>query len=235
MAFLIYVHYTYWFKIKLLHNCNFFDSFTTVGNGIKYNEPVQQCVNHDLTSIVAPVGTKRLRRLIEQSGFDRDEGQFILQGFEQGFDIGYNGPISRHSRSKNIPFSVGNKVIMWNKLMKEVKAQRVAGPFDQIPFANFIQSPIGLVPIGSNETRLIFHLSYNFSDQEKSLNFHTPHELCTVRYNDLDHAVAMCLDLLRDVQVYEDAIHHPAYSQNLFLSKLDLKSAFRILPLNRRS
>ena len=37
-------------------------------------------------------------------------------------------------------------MILWNKVMKEVEAKRFAGPFEKIPFDNFIQSPIGLVP-----------------------------------------------------------------------------------------
>ena len=64
-----------------------------------------------------------------------------------------------------------------------------------IPFDNFIQSPIGLVPKSGGKTRLIFHLSYNFSDEQegKSLNYHTPRDKCTVNYNDLDTAVDYCL------------------------------------------
>ena len=67
--------------------------------------------------------------------------------------------------------------------MKEVQLKHVVGPFDQIPFTDFIQSPIGLVPkAGSEQTRLIFHLSYNFKcDGLKSLNFHTPRDRCTVK------------------------------------------------------
>ena len=50
------------------------------------------------------------------------------------------------------------------------------GLFETIPFENFIQSPIGLVPkAGSDQTRLIFHLSYDFkSEGFKSVNAHTP-------------------------------------------------------------
>ena len=81
--------------------------------------------------------------------------------------------------------------------MKEVKLGHYAGPFfGQPPFENFMQSPIGLVPKAGGQTRLIFHLSYNFSESDKSFNFHTPDHLCSVKYNDLDHAVANCLKLL---------------------------------------
>ena len=52
--------------------------------------------------------------------------------------------------------------------MKEVEAKRVAGLYDKIPFENYIQSPVGLVPKAGGKTRMIFHLSYNFSEEEKS-------------------------------------------------------------------
>ena len=42
----------------------------------------------------------------------------------------------------NLKLTVGNETILWNKVMKEVKAKRYAGPFTE----DFIQSPIGLVP-----------------------------------------------------------------------------------------
>ena len=71
---------------------------------------------------------------------------------------------------------MGNRVDMWNKLMKEVKLKRVAGPVDTVPFDNYIQSPIGLVPkAGSDQTRLIFHLSYYCKrDGLRSVNAFTP-------------------------------------------------------------
>ena len=37
--------------------------------------------------------------------------------------------------------------------MKEVKLGRVAGPFLKVPFDNYIQSPIGLVPKAGGGTR----------------------------------------------------------------------------------
>ena len=133
-----------------------------------------------------------LVQLLQEAGYDNEKILFLKDGFENGFDIGYCGPENRQSESNNIPLKVGNRTNLWNKLMKEVKHKRVAGPFKQIPFDNYIQSPIGLIPkAGSNDqTRLIFHLSYDFNKQtERSLNFYTPKELSSVKYNDLDYAV----------------------------------------------
>ena len=101
--------------------------------------------------------------------------------------------------SRNMPFQVGSLTELWNKVMKEVSQTRYAGPFKAPPCTYFIQSPLGLVPKKGNKTRLIFHLLYDFGKElhEWSVNFHTPDDLCTVKYNDLDNAIQQCLRLLQ--------------------------------------
>ena len=115
--------------------------------------------------------------------------------------------------------------------MKEVKLKRVAGPFDEIPFQNYMQSPIGLVPkAGGDQTRLIFHLSYDFSDGHKSLNANTPKEKCTIKYCDIDHAVRSMLKLKQEEEMKcnRASDYRPVI---IFTGKSDIKSAFCILPL----
>ena len=142
--------------------------------------------NGDLVNIVTPVNILKLQQMLIESNYDAEETTFLVNGFTHGFDIGYEGPVQRRSTSDNIPLTVGNKTILWNKLIKEVKHGRVAGPFEEIPFENFIQSPIGLVPKAGGdrgETILIFYLSYSFKNNNlKSLNFYTLRERCTVNY-----------------------------------------------------
>ena len=77
--------------------------------------------------------------------------------------------------------------------MREVGEGHFAGPFQQTPFDNFVQSPIGLVPKDGNKTCLIFHLSYDFQSGNSFINSWTPEELCSIHYNDLDDAVANAL------------------------------------------
>ena len=82
--------------------------------------------------------------------------------------------------------------------MKEVKALRSAGPFNRIPFdEGYVQSPVGLFPKAGNQTRLIFHLSYDFKKSFKSINHYIPADQCSVKYNDLDHAIRGCLRLMK--------------------------------------
>ena len=141
--------------------------------------------NFDYDSIDTPVKAEIFRKLLKQSGYDANKTEYLLDGFKNGFDISYRGPQNRKDISANIPIreGVGLKLDMWNKVMKEVKLNRYAGPFQTISFENYMQSPIGLVPKAGNQIRLIFHLSYNFGEEEhqKSLNYFTPKELCSVK------------------------------------------------------
>ena len=79
---------------------------------------------------------------------------------------------------------------------------------------------------------MIFHLSYDFNNNPsgnlsgKSVNACTPREICTVRYNDLDVVVGMCLELCKQFESSDDQVF-PV----IFLGKMDLSSAFRVLPL----
>ena len=79
--------------------------------------------------------------------------------------------------------------------MKEVKERRYAGPFETIPFDNYIQSPIGLVPKDNGtKTRLIFHLSFpRDPGKGSSVNGSTPKEFTSVSYPDFDDAVKLCI------------------------------------------
>ena len=180
-----------------------------------------QYANYKLHSIETPVDVDRYEDLLKRSRYDREETEFLIHGFRHGFDIGYRGPEQRWDTAPNIPFSVGNKYILWNKIMKEVKLGRVAGPYRRIPYSRgYMQSPIGLVPKDGNKTRMIFHLSYDYPNGNRSLNYWTPKDWCSVQYNDIDHAVQNCLYLL----------NRTGKHRIIYYSRSDLSSAFRALP-----
>ena len=170
--------------------------------------------NFDLKSIVTPVDADKLEHLLIQSGYDVDKTQFLVQGFRHGFSIGYNRDKPVQQTAPNLPFRVGNKTMLWNKVMKEVKAKRYAGLFKEIPFeGDYIQNPIGLVPKDSGrDCRLIFHLSYPRNGRD-SVNTNTPPQDCSVSYANFDSAIKLCL----------------AEGVSCRLGKSDMKSAFRNL------
>ena len=102
--------------------------------------------NLDLESIVTLVKVMKFVELLNEANYPREKTNFLQEGLVKGFDIGYVGPVERQSVSDNIPIRIGSKLDMWNKVMKEVKMGRYAGPYKKIPFKNYIQSPIGLIP-----------------------------------------------------------------------------------------
>ena len=175
--------------------------------------------NFNLEDVVTPVNFEKLNELLERSNYDEHKRDFLVRGFKEGFHLNYEGPVHRRDISHNIPFTVGDKKEMWKKIMKEVSLGHFAGPFDSIPFEHYIQSPIGLVPKAGGQTRLIFHLSYEFPDNP-SVNACTPAEKCTVKYRDLDYTVKKILELIKLVSDRKIVI---------WFGKSDLKLAFRIL------
>ena len=175
-----------------------------------------------MDDVVTPIDPEKFRQLLIDSGYDSHKTEELFHGFQKGFDIGYRGPTLRKNFARNIPFTVGNRTEMWNKIMKEVQLGRYAGPFDKIPFENFVQSPIGLVPKKGGKTRLIFHLPYDFGEDEKSINACMPEEACHVKYNNLDYSVKACLQLMGNSSTENPTI---------YFCKSDIMSAFRIVPI----
>ena len=155
-------------------------------------------------------------KLLTDSGFDKIKSRKLITGFRQGFEIGYHGDRHTTLMSNNLPFSIGSKVDLWNKVMKEVKLNRYAGPFKNPPFDNFIQSPIGLVPKDAGkDMRLIFHLSHPRIPHDQkplSVNGNTIEKECSVSYPDFSDAIRLCM-----------------LFKHGFAAKSDFKSAFRNL------
>ena len=176
-------------------------------------DDVIQASNYDLTNIFTPIKGENFANLLRMSNYNPQKIEFIEQGFSRGFNLEYQGPREVKYEAPNLPFVVGDRIELWNKVMQEVQMGRYAGPYKDPPFEHYIQSPIGLVPKdGGQKTRLIFHLSYPRSTQ-RSVNINTPRDLCTVKYKDFDYAIQLC-------------IRHGAYCN---LAKSDLISAFRHL------
>lgn len=90
-----------------------------------------------------PVRASRLRSYL--SNYDEQEREFLCQGFESGFCIPFHGPrISRLCR--NHVSATSNPSIVTQKILEEINAGRVHGPFMTPPCEPFICSPLALVP-----------------------------------------------------------------------------------------
>ena len=78
--------------------------------------------------------------------------------------------------------------------------------------ANLRISPVGLVPKKDGSWRLIHHLSY---PENASVNDFIDEKYCSVRYSSFDIALEML----------------PMLGQGAIAARLDIKSAFRLLPI----
>ena len=172
--------------------------------------------NLNLDDIVTPVKPQVLRQLLKEANYDEKKTEYLCQGFSEGFDICYEGPQYVQRTAPNLKLRVGSHLELWNKVMVEVRDKRFAGPFEQIPFDYFIQSPIGLVPKDKGKkTRLIFHLLYARTGD--SVNSGISKEKCSVKYPDFTDVVKLCLDAGR----------------GCFVAKSDMSMAFRNVPLRK--
>ena len=137
----------------------------------------------------------------------------LLDGFTFGFRIPYGG-VREHRLSRNHGSAKNNNLLVESMLMKEVELGRVAGPFFILPLRNLMISPVGLVPKSTpGEWRLIFDLSF---PNGSSVNEGIPKEYSSVSYTSFDAVVDMVLK----------------EGRGCHLIKIDVKSAFRLLPIS---
>ena len=166
---------------------------------------------------MTPVDAVILDNLLKEFNYNDMKREFLVKGFKEGFDLGYDGPLVNCIReAPNLKLRVGSKSEMWGKIMNEVKLGRYAGPFKTPPFEHYVQSPIGQVPKDKGKkTRLIFHLSY--PKDGDSVNSGIPKDLCRVVYPTIDKAVKICL---------QEGV-------GCSIGKSDMSSAFRHVPLKK--
>ena len=160
---------------------------------------------------VTPVKADRFEALL--AGYTPALKTLLVNGFRYGFRISYIGELSPFE-SPNLQSALQNPDVVSGKLMKEIEAGRVVGPFKAPPYPTFRTSPIGLVPKKTpNEFRLIHHLSY---PKGSSVNDSIPDECSSVHYATISDAISILKN----------------FGAGCFLAKTDIKSAFRIIPVH---
>ena len=172
---------------------------------------------HDLPSnfylglAPSPINVNNLKAYLKS--YNQNEAKILLDGFIHGFSLHYQGPRAKRL-SRNLKSAIDNPTLVQSKLNKEICEGRMAGPFTSPPFLNLIVSPVGLVPKKAlGEFRLIHHLSY---PEGESINDGISKEFSTVQYTSFDAEVNMIQSLGRNCKIF----------------KMDIKNAFRLLPIN---
>ena len=147
---------------------------------------------------------------------DQQFAHYILQGVSQGFRIGFHAP-SLHLRSstRNHPSSLVNQQVVSAYIEEEVAMGRMVGPIPPQLHPSLHTSPIGLVPKGrdSGQFRMIVDLS---APDGHSTNDGISTDLCSLQYASIDNALHYIVSLGRHTQ----------------LAKVDLKNAYRMLPIH---
>jgi hypothetical protein len=163
------------------------------------------------TPLPSPVSGKTLCAYL--SGYDPTKLSYLKRGFSEGFRLNFEGKVASYT-CRNLASVNSNKAVVRDKIEKEIRTGRVAGPFDSPPFPNFRSSPIGVVPKKTpGEFRMIQDLS---SPHGNSVNDGIPAEAKTVHYASIQDAITKI-----------KALKNP-----VFLAKTDIKSAFRIVPVH---
>ena len=176
--------------------------------------------NYNLQEIVTPVNANKFEQLLLETEYCPRKTRFLINGFKNGFSLCFEGNREVTRYAPNLKIRVGSKEEIWNKVMKEVAAKRYAGPYTEVPFKHFMQSPIGLVPKDKGtKTRLIFHLSYPRNGH--SVNSGISRNLCTVKYPEFTDAVQLC----KEIRVG---------SMPIYIGKSDMSMAFRHVPMQVR-
>jgi hypothetical protein len=147
----------------------------------------------------------------------------LVHDLQHGVRVGYQGPRDKFRPAPNLPIEESYYAFVDEEIRKEVELGRRVGPFDSPPFPNLIVSPIGVVTKKlSSKLRMIHHLSWPrwLSSDSGSVNQHIRDEDCETVLQSFDDAIAMLASL-------------PAVkSHHIRLSKVDVKSAYRLVPVH---
>ena len=138
----------------------------------------------------------------------------LVRGFKFGFDLGFRGKVLSKSKISNLKITKELPHLVQKALDKEIKENRLLGPFTSPPFKEFQINPIGLVPKSTpGSYRMIVDLS---SPQGNSINDSIDDIFAKVNYARLEDALSLVLKC----------------GPTPYMAKTDIEKAFRLLPLN---
>ena len=169
-----------------------------------------------LYSVQPVVKVPFFQDFLRDGGYDRSAISYLVDGLNHGFDLGYIGDYVDMSLP-NLISARRRPQILSELIDTEISEGRFLGPFSSPPF-NFQRiNPLGLVPKKApNSFRLIVDLSQPLGN---SVNSHIPRDASSVSYPSIQQAIDIILSLTEQ-----------GFSPVLF--KMDIKSAFRLLPLS---
>ena len=80
-------------------------------------EPVLIYENFYLDKIYTPVNVAALDKLLRESQYDQEQTRYLVNGFKNGFSLGYEGREDVRITSENLKFTIGNETILCKKVI----------------------------------------------------------------------------------------------------------------------
>jgi hypothetical protein len=181
-----------------------------------------------LPSDRTPVNYLALQSLLQETLYDPTKTNYLIDGFRDGFRLRMDRSVEQacHDRlSSKSKFKFNHKSatdkpqIVVDKIVKEVQAKRMIGPFPKPIFRHYIISPLGLVKKKQQgKFRVIHDLSSPFKGV--SVNSTIPKEAGAVSYHTVDTAVRLIRNLGPGCVLIKTDIEH-AY-KNIPIHPLDI-------------
>lgn len=138
----------------------------------------------------------------------------MINGFTHGFRL-----VCTSAPSSCVPqnhkSTLDHPDIIEDYIQTRLNKGRIAGPFSNKPFEQFVVSPLGLVNCkgSTGKFRVIHDLSF---PKNQSVNSNIPREHSAVQYDSIDQVVAL-------VQ---------KFGRECLMAKTDIEDAFRIIPIH---
>ena len=144
----------------------------------------------------------------------QDLVKFFLDSISNGFRIGFSGT-NLQSAKKNLKSATDHPEVVDIYLQHELSLGRMSGPYPTSTYPDMHISRFGVIPKNHqpDKWRLITDLSYPTGH---SINDGIPSALCSLSYVTIDDAI---LKILQS-------------GKGTILAKIDIKSAFRLLPVH---
>ena len=137
----------------------------------------------------------------------------LLTAIKIGVRIGHTGP-RHYTHARNLSLAFQHPEVIDQELAKEHDAGRILGPFTTPPIYPLHCSGLGMIPKKNGKWCMIMHLS---APAGRSVNDGIHPEDFSLHYSSVDDAVAILLHL----------------GKGALMAKIDLKSAFRMIPVHR--
>ena len=173
------------------------------------------CIPNTACMISTPLNSSHWNRALATYP-NRDLATFFLQGISQGFRIGFSyGSIHLKPSKLNLEGARSHPNVVDDYLQTEINLNRVAGPFPSSSLPSYQISRFGVIPknLQLDKWQLTVDLSH---PKGGSVKCGIPKQLCSLKYVTLNDAIQTIL----------------ALGPGTLLAKIDIKSAFRFLPVH---